>query len=264
MASSSSDKGPVAGAGSDALRWSWIGSGVLIGAVLLSLFTSIMQFSEKPAVAGFVVVLSIVVAGMLVGYYSHGETIRETAVAALCLVVLVGIISTTLLDVAIPTFVWFISPFLVPGMAMLGGWAGELLQGTLEEAYEDRLVDWPWVFCSIVLGFTLSAYAVLVGREVFDVTLDQSLWLFAGSFLITGWIVGFYSPGNTMVEPAIAAALMVVLDAGFVILWFDGLPAADILAKGFGAGIVLALVGAVLGELVQRKAGRRRTAPGDG
>ena len=264
MTSSSSGGSPAAGADSDALRWSWIGSGVLIGAALLTLFISVMQFSEKPAVAGFVVLLSIVLAGMLVGYYSRGETIRETAVAAFILVVLVGAISTLALKITVPPFVWFISPFLVPGMAMLGGWAGELLQGTLEEAYEDRLVDWPWVFCSIVLGFTLSAYAVLVGREAFGVTLEQSLSLFAGSFLITGWIVGFYSPGNTMIEPAIAAALMVVLDAGFVILWFDGLPAADILAKGFGAGIVLALVGAVLGELVQRKTGRRRTGPAGG
>jgi hypothetical protein len=139
---------------------------------------------------------------------------------------------------------------------MLGGWAGELLQGTLEEAYEDRVVDLPWIFVSIVLGFTISAYAVLIGREVFDVSLEQSLWLFAGSFLVTGWVVGFFSPGNTMVEPAIAGALLMVFDAGFVILWFDGLPGSQVFLIGFGAGIVLALVGGVLGELTQRIARR--------
>lgn len=221
---------------------------------------SVVRFLDRPAVAGFIVLLSVVLAGILVGFHSRGETIRETAVAAFGLVVLTALFSATILDMTIPTFVVLLSIFLVPGLAMLGGWTGELLQGTLEEAYEDRVVDWPWVFVSVVLGFTLSGYAVLIGREAFGVTLDGSLWLFAGSFLITGWVVGFFSPGNTVVEPAIAALLMLVIDAGFVILWFDGLPAARILTIAFGVGVALALAGGWLGELTQRLVGRHRPA----
>jgi hypothetical protein len=246
----------------DALRWRWIGSGVLIGAILLSLFMSVMQFSEKPLVAALLAVLSIVVAGMLVGYYSRGETIRETGVAALFLVVLMGLIATVLLEIEVPLFAWFVAPFLVPFAAMLGGWAGELLQGTLEEAYEDKAVDWPWVLCSAILGFTLGAIVVLVARERFATTMGESMALFAGTFLITGWIVGFLSPGNTMVEPAIAAALMALLDLGFLVLWLESIPSAGIVVPGLGAGIVLALVGGWLGELTQRVAERRRKAAG--
>ncbi len=242
----------------DGLHWGWIGIGVLIGAVLISLFASLVQFSARPEIAAFVVLLSIMLAGILASYYSRGETIREAAVAALVLVVLTAAISTFVLDIAIPLFAWFTAPLFVPGFAMLGAWTGELLQGTLEEAYEDRVVDWPWVIVSVVLGFTLSAYAVVIGREVFAVSIETSLWLFAGSFFITGWIVGFFSPGNTMVEPAIAGMLMVMLDAGFVMLWFAGVPPLQVLTTAFGAGIVLALAGAVLGEFTQRLAGRRQ------
>jgi hypothetical protein len=145
-------------------------------------------------------------------------------------------------------------------MAMLGGWVGEMLQGTLEEAYDDRAVDWPWVFVSVIIGVTLSAYAVFLGRALFDLTTVQSLLVFAASFLVTGWIVGFSSPGVTMVEPAIAAGMLIIIDAGFIILWFDDLAASQTLLIGFGGGMVLALLGGWLGETHQRARDRKRAA----
>lgn len=246
---------------SAALRWWWIASGVLLGAVLISLFLFALDPRlEQPAIAGLIVGLSIILTGILVGFGSRGETIREAGLAGLLLVVVCGILTKALLDTAIPVFAWLMAPFFVPALAMLGGWAGELLQGTLEEAYDDRAVDWPWVMVSIVIGFTLSSFAVLLGQRLLGLTTDQSLYAFAGSFLLTGWLVGFFSPGMTMVEPAIAGGLMLVVDCGFVILAFDRLPGARVTLMGFLGGMALALLGGWLGEVTQRRARPRRGA----
>jgi hypothetical protein len=261
MAASIPTERGVATARPGGLRWGWILAGVLIASVLISLFLSVLLNGSRPRTGGFVILLSVVLAGILVGYRSRGETIRETAVAGLILVIVTGVISAVALDLAIPLRVWLASPLVVPGLAMLGGWTGELLQGTLEEAHEDRRVDWPWVLVSIVLGFTLSGYAVLVGRELMGIDGQAALWVFAGSFLVTGWMVGFFSPGNTVVEPAIAGSLMFFLDASFIMIWFDGVSIGRIALVGFGGGVVLALVGSLTGEYMQRKTGRRQPVP---
>jgi len=242
------------------LRWIWVAGGVLLGSILISLFVYMVDPQlERPAVTGLVVTLSLILVGILVGYRSSGETIRETAIAGLILLILTAIVAAVVLKIRVPVVVWLMSPFYAAILTMAGGWVGEMLQGTLEEAHEDKAIDWPWVFVSVIIGFTLSAYAVFLGQAVLSLTPMQSLFVFAASFLVTGWIVGFFSPGVTMVEPAIAAGGMVILDAGFVIVWFDTLPQFQATLIGFGGGVVLALAGGWLGEKTQRlREGRKQ------
>ena len=47
--------------------------------VLPVLFLSVLLNGSRPRTGGFVILLSVVLAGILVGYRSRGETIRETA-----------------------------------------------------------------------------------------------------------------------------------------------------------------------------------------
>ncbi len=63
-----------------------------------------------------------------------------------------------------------------------------------------------------------------------------------------------------MIEPAIAAGMLIIVDAGFIILWFDDLAASQTLLIGFGGGMVLALLGGWLGETHQRARERKRAA----
>lgn len=232
-------------------QWRWVAAGVLLGAALIAVFLYLVNPGlEEPAAAGFVGGLCLVLLGILVGYRSTGETIRETAVAGLLVAVLVGIAASLLLEVRVPVLVWLMGPFVAVLVSMMGGYAGEMLQGTLEEAYEDRAVDWPWVFVSVVIGITVSSYVVLVGEARLGFSPTASLGSFAASFLVTGWVVGRFSPGRTMVEPAIAAAFMLVVDAAFVILWLGDLSGSAIFL-GFGAAVVLALLGGWLGEAHQ-------------
>jgi len=246
--------------GDPPMRWWWVLGVVLIGSAAIGLFLYLVDPRvEQPAVAASILLLSVMLVGTIVGYRSEGETILETGVGGLVLLLLTAFITRGILGIDVPLIALLYSVFLVPLVCMLGGWTGEMLQGTLEEAHEDRAVDWPWVFVSIVVGITFSGYAVFLCQALLDFGPDESLAIFAASFLLTGWVVGHFSPGVTMVEPAIAAVLMIVVDVGLVILWFDGMSRLQLILIGFGGGMVMALIGGWLGERTQRTLRTRKS-----
>lgn len=248
----------AAPSGSQPMRWPWVIVGVVLGAVLISVFLRFVdRYLDRPAVDGLIISLCILLVGILVGVTSKGETIREAAVAGLMVAVLTAASVAFILRIPVPTLAWLVGPFGALFIALLGGYVGEMLQGTLEEAHVDKRIDWPWVFVSVVVGFTLSSYAVFLTRALVTPFPNQDLYVFAAAFLVTGLIVGFFSPGVTMVEPAIAAAGMILVHTGFVVLYLETAPAMEALLVAFAAGTLLALLGGWLGETLQ---GLRRGA----
>jgi hypothetical protein len=236
------------------LRWTWVVIGVVLGSVLISVFLYFVdRYLDRPAVDGLVVSLCIVLVGILVGATSRGETIREAAVAGLMLAVLTAVSVAFFLKIPIPVLVWLLGPFYAMILALLGGYVGEMLQGTLEEAHVDKKLDWPWVFVSVVIGFTVSSYALFLARSLTVMSPNQDLFVFGAAFLVTGLVVGFFSPGITMIEPAIAAAGMIIVHSGFIVLYFETPPALETLLLAFTAGTLLALAGGWLGETLQKR-----------
>ncbi|UCF18690.1 MAG: hypothetical protein JSU87_12165 [Gemmatimonadota bacterium] len=240
-------------------RWTVTLVGVLAGWLLLNVTIYIVDPAlEQPGVSILLVSLSVILIGIIVGSQSRGATIREAGLAGAILAILTVLFVVAALQVPVPAVIWLASPVYAGGLGLAGGWVGEMLQGTLEESQVDYPIDWPWVFVAVVVGFTLSAYLVLLGRAILDLTFMNTVVVFASSFFITGWIVGHFSPGVTMVEPAIAAAAMSVLDAGFVALWLRSLPAMQVIIVAFVVCVLLALAGGWLGELTQRRLTTRR------
>jgi len=239
---------------SGSFRWFWVGAGVLLGSVLIGSFVYIVDPGlQRPLSAGLMVTLSMVLIGMMVGFHSQGETIREAAIVGVILFILTAAVTTLGFRVGIPVLVWLLAPFYSAAVAAAGGWVGEILQGTLKEAHVDRFVDWPWILVSVVIGFTLCAYVLAVVNALIDLTTVQTLAIFAASFFVTGYIVGLFSPGMTVVEPAIAAAGMIALNSAFVTYWFENPPRISMLVIGFGGSVLLALLGGFLGEIMQRR-----------
>ena len=184
------------------------------------------------------------------------QTIRATAIVGFGLFMVAGIVSGNVLGLNVPTLMWLVAPLYSAALCMLGGWVGEMLQGTLDVSTRDDALDWPWVIVSVVVGLTLGTFSVLLATARFGVNAEQSLWIFATSFFVTGVFIGFFSPGMTLVEPAIAAGLMTIINVGFVIAWYGDLPLGEILLIASGGGIVLALIGGWLGEKLQDVRGR--------
>lgn len=248
------DRTVAAAEAADPMRWKWVIIGVLLGTLLVSTFLYFVdRYLDRPTVDGLVISLCIVVVGILVGATSKGETIREAAIAGLVLMVLTAAVVAFVLRIPVPVLVWLVSPFYAMVLALLGGYVGEMLQGTLEEAHADEQIDWPWVFVSVVVGFTLSSYAVFLTRAVLPPSPIQDLYVFAAAFLVTGLLIGFFSPGITMIEPAIAAAGMIIVHSGFIALYFEDAPALGTLLVAFAAGTLLALFGGWLGETIQKR-----------
>ncbi len=162
--------------------------------------------------------------------------------------------------------VWAAGPFYGAALAMAAAWAGEMLQGTVEDAHDDRGLDWPWVFVCVICGFVVESYAVFVGGAFVPVTASGLLTLFLVTIFLTGCFVGLLSPGFTAVEPAVASVAMVVLSAALADLWLsDPLSAAALLAAAFG-GILAGVAGGFLGETMQRRpeaSGLRRVVRGE-
>jgi hypothetical protein len=240
------------------MRWAWVVVGVVFGAVVIVAFLNLVdRYLDRPAVDVLVGSLTVILVGIFVGAASRGEALREAAVAGLMLAVLTLALIAFQMRVPVSTPMWVAGPFGALLLALLGGFVGEMLQGTLDEAYVDRPIDWPWVFVSVVVGFTLSTYALFLTHALLPASPAQDAIVLTGAFLVTGVLVGFYSPGKTMVEPGIAAAGLILAHIGFLTVFVEAPPSIGWLALAFAVGTGLALAGGWMGEALQARVRKR-------
>lgn len=235
------------------MQWIWVVVGVVVGAIVVAAFLNVVDpYLDRPAVDGLVGSLTVLLVGILVGAASRGETLREAAVAGLMLAVLTIALVAFQMGIAVPTLVWLAGPFYALILALIGGYVGEMLQGTLDEAHVDKRIDWPWVSVSVVIGFTLGMYALFLFGALFPSSPGQDLAVLVGAFLVTGVVVGFFSPGKTMIEPAIAAAGLMIAHSVFLLVYMEKPPAPGSLLAVFVVGTLLALGGGWMGETLQK------------
>jgi len=106
-----------------------------------------------------------------------------------------------------------------------------------------RVLHWNW----IIIGVLVMTGIYLVSR-LFLPFWFLSWIAFGLAYLVGGWLIGYFSPGLTFWEPAIAALISVALINLYL------------LASGFGAlvlilkvviGFGLALIGGFFGEKLQ-------------
>ncbi|MCB9664508.1 MAG: hypothetical protein H6732_10355 [Alphaproteobacteria bacterium] len=122
-----------------------------------------------------------------------------------------------------------------------------------------RPLSWTWVgisfllftVCEVLLGFVVGEW-LLGGFTSHMLRLRMELFVSLGSYLLGGFVVGLVSPGLRLLEPAVGAALSVVVTYGiawFTPVWWYRQPGAGMLVGAviaFGVG----LYGAHLGERV--------------
>lgn len=235
---------------SDTFRWVWVALSVLAGAMLVVLFLAVVDPGlDQPKISAAIVAATLILMGMLVGYRSPGFTVWEPGVGGF---VLIAISALALLGSGTPTpsaLVILGALAVGPVLAVAGAWAGEMLQGT----YEDDLVgvQWLWVVVGVVVGFMTGVYSLYLASALFDAGFLGLLGSFGASFMVTGFIVGFFSPGTTIVEPAIATVALIVMDSALALVQFHALFPLGAVMLALLLGVVLSVTGAWIGEAAQ-------------
>jgi len=117
------------------MQWRWVGAGIVVALILNSIgvfvFAPLFNYNLTAIFVSFLV--SFVIAGYVVGYSSAGVTIKEAAVAGLATVVIDWALVSFGLGMSVPfreTIIGLTAGFL---LSMLGAWAGEWLQASMQK-----------------------------------------------------------------------------------------------------------------------------------
>jgi hypothetical protein len=245
------------------LQWQWIIIGVVLGGLLtgLSVFFVATVF-HRLLIPGLMACLSFTLTGVIVGYNSPGITIKEAAIAGLLLAILT-VLAMSFLPMPFPEplttvemIVGIVLGFL---LALLGGWVGEHLQGETHASKTTAGFQWLWVLVGVVIGFMLNNFFLAFLSPLFkaDVVKNAGYLItiiaFWGlSFIATGIIVGYKSPGVTIMESAVAGVLMVGLNLLVVYLGLQAQPEILYIVIAMVVGFALALLGGWTGERLQK------------
>jgi hypothetical protein len=235
------------------LQWKWVSIGVLIGIIFMTVsFLSVSSTFHSMTIQALVTTAGFVLIGAIVGYFSPGVTIREAAIAGLItMLVMGGIIIAVDAEIGHDKMMMGLLLIFSCVFSLVGGWIGEKLQGTLEEDESPSAFQYTWVIVGTVLGFVLNVLFVFLLPKLYNLNLQIMSFVFAFSFVLTGFVVGYKSPGVTIKEPAVAGAIAIVLEYLFIQFMLGLEISLTILLYGIILGFLLTLFGAWLGERYQ-------------
>jgi hypothetical protein len=237
------------------LQWKWVWVGVVFGAVLVTSFVALAssQF-HNPYVPTLIASLCFVITGIIVGYKSPGITIREAAASGVILMVFTLLVLTFGFNITLSPGYWIFALALGFFLSMLGAWVGEQLQGTLATASSDNSkMSLPWVATGVVIGFLLNNLSVFILFAVFHFGVTQILVSLGLSFVVTGIVTGYRSPGVTIKEAAVAGIVLVVVNFISVYLGFSAWLPLGYIVVALIVCFLLSLVGGWVGEILQSR-----------
>lgn len=241
------------------LEWKWIITGIIAGTVLcLSLHLMTAKTFHIPLIPTFMSLLGFVVMGIIIGFKSEGYTVKEPAIGGFVTLFLVAIILTFVFGYQFTTMEMIAAPIIGLILGLIGGWVGEQIQITPEELIKELEDDkkgklqWGWILAGTVIAFIFNAFFVIGGFALLKFGVAGIILSLGASFLMAGLLVGYFSPGITILEAGIAGGLSVVLNAIF--LYASSLLMMEesvYVLEGLAIGFVLSLIGGWLGEKLQ-------------
>jgi hypothetical protein len=243
------------------LEWKWVISAVIVGLLIVGAsYFIVSRTYHSMEIQALVMLVGFMITGAIVAYFSPGVTINEPAVGGLIvmLVMLATLYATGAPEMKQSPSINILMLLLGVGFSWVGGWAGEKLQGDENSAREASAAgfQWKWVITGIVIGFALNVLFVFLLAPVFKINLNLVLVAFLVSFVVTGFVVGYKSPGVTIKEPAYAGIFSVVIDWLFLEFLVKLHVPVSYLVSGLALGFLFAMLGAWLGEKYQESTQR--------
>ena len=239
------------------LHWKWVLLSVVAGLILVgaSYFIVAPTF-HSPEVQVLVMLVGFIVMGGIIGYFSPGITIKESTIggAMVLVIMLILLLITKAEDIRQSFLLDALLLLLGISFSWIGGWVGEQLQGGQEEEAEPGKtgLQWKWVIIGVIVGFALINFIVFVIGTLIVTHLMKAAFIgFVVSLVVSGFIVGLHSPGETIKEPAVAGVIAVLLDWFFIDVIISLHVPVSYLITGIVLGFLLALFGGWLGEKYQ-------------
>jgi hypothetical protein len=239
------------------LQWKWVILSVIAGLIIVgaSYFIVAPTF-QSGQVQAVVMLVGFIVTGAIIGYYSPGITINEASVGGvLVMVVMLILLYITKAEIHFSASINLLLLILGLGFSWVGGWAGEKLQGddTASEEVHNQKFLWKWVIVGVIVCFALNILFVFLISKFFPVHMFRSAFIgFVVSFVVTGFIIGYKSPGITLKEPAVAGLLAVLLDWVYIRYIVSLRVPGLYLTVGLILGFMISFFGAWLGEKYQQ------------
>ncbi len=241
------------------LEWKWIITGIVAGTALcLSLYLMIAKTFHIPLIPTFMSLLGFVVMGIIIGFKSEGYTIKEPAIGGFVTLLLVGIVLSVVFGVSFTTTELVAAPILGLILGLIGGWVGEQIQITPEELIKELEADkkgglqWGWILAGTVIAFIFNAFFVIGGFALLKFGMGGLMISLGASFLLAGLLVGYFSPGVTIMEAGIAGVLSVIMNAVFLYTFsLLMLNEMVVVLEMIVGGFVLSLIGGWFGEKLQ-------------
>ncbi|MCX6136454.1 MAG: hypothetical protein NTV54_03040 [Ignavibacteriales bacterium] len=235
------------------LQWKWVLIGVIVGVVFMTVsFLSVVSTFHNTPIQLLVTTAGFILIGAIVGYLSPGVTIREAMIAGIItMLVMAGIIVAIDAEVGHDKVMMAVLLLFSGIFSLVGGWIGENLQGTLKGNENPASFQYKWVIVGTVVGFVLNVLFVFLLPKLYNMDLQIMSFIFAFSFVVTGFVVGLKSPGVTLKEPAVAGAIAIVIEYLFIQLSLGVEVPMTYLLIGLAEGFLLTFFGAWAGEYVQ-------------
>ncbi len=239
------------------LQWKWVILSVIAGLIIVGAsYYIVAPTFQSGQVQAIVMLVGFIVTGAIIGFYSPGITIKEASVGGvLVMIVMLLLLYITKAEIHFSAAINMLLLILGLGFSWVGGWAGEKLQGdetSADEVHTKKFL-WKWVIVGVIICFALNILFVFIISKFFPAYMYKSAFIgFVISFIITGFIIGYNSPGITLKEPAVAGLLAVLLDWVYlryiVTLKVPGL----YITVGLILGFLMTFFGAWLGEKLQQ------------
>ncbi len=242
------------------LRWKWVSLGVVAGGAVLALIVgvtaSVFHNFFIPSLLGCT---GFVVTGVIVGYFSQGITVKEAAIAG---AILAGLVLFTLwipIRQQMTSAQILIAPLFGFFLALAGGWVGEHLQQ--DRAAGVTGMQWRWVGIGVIVSVVLNSLGVFALAPLYNYSLNAVFVSFLVTFVIGGYIVGYFSHGVTIKEAALAGIITVLIDWLLVQFGLEITVPVSSMLVAMICGFLLSLMGAWVGERLQVSMQRQQNSP---
>lgn len=240
-------------------QWKWVMRGVLVGALVMGVIVGVTARGfQNIFIPSLIACTGFVVTGIIVGYYSRGVTILEAAVGGAILAVFLLGSLLTFFDHRMGFMQTATTLAFGYLLSLLGAWVGESLQE--DRAEQLHGMQWRWVFIGSVVALVLNSLGVFGLAGAMSYNLNSIFISFLVTFVVAGYIVGYFSHGVTIKEAALAGLMTIIVDWIIVEVGLEiPVPLASMLFAMM-AGFLLAMMGAWMGERLQASRQQKNTA----